>query len=67
MQTDPTSISVYDWVLKHITLAGVILIGSLLAKDHKIWVRMTDQVDSMWKEFCDKHSIQYKSLRNGTK
>lgn len=55
----------YELILKHITLAGVLTILGILLKQHKVWVRLTDQMDSLWKDFCIKHDIQFKSLRNG--
>jgi hypothetical protein len=48
-----------------ITLAGIIGIFCLLLSEHKVWVRMKDRLNQLWKDRCVVHGDDYVPLENG--
>jgi hypothetical protein len=47
------------------SLASSIAVLGLLLNQHKIWIRLKDRVNDMWKDYCDAHDIPYTKIDNG--
>jgi len=45
-----------------LTLGGICAILLLLFNQHKIWVRMKDRVNELWREYCERHETVFISL-----
>jgi hypothetical protein len=54
-----------DVIFESITTGGVLIILGFIFKYHKIWIRLLDRVDYVYKQFCRDHNIPFKGLRNG--
>lgn len=48
-----------------LTLGGIVLILGLLLKQHKVWIRMKDRVNSMWRKHCHDNNEYFEPLENG--
>jgi hypothetical protein len=53
------SLTIYDEIIRHVTVIGVLTTAGLLLREFKIHNRIKDYVNSLWKEYCDKHGIVY--------
>jgi len=48
-----------------LTLAGIVTILGFLLKQHGVFVRAKDRLNSLWREYCDAHGTPYEPLENG--
>lgn len=48
-------------------VAQLLLLGGFLLHQNKIWVRVKDRINMLYKEYCYRHHIPYVSLDNGDK
>ena len=48
-----------------VTAGGILAILAILLKQHKVWVRMKDRMNSMWRAYCKEHDQDYVPLENG--
>lgn len=53
--------------LHGLTLAGIVFIGGMLLKQHKVWIRMKDRVNDLWSDRCHAKGERFVSLENGNK
>jgi uncharacterized membrane protein len=50
-----------------VTMGGVLTLVGFALKQHKVFIRIKDRVNSMWWDHCTKHAIKYEPLENGSK
>ena len=48
-----------------ITLAGIVCIIGILLKQHKVWIRLKDRMNSLWRKHCKEIGEEYVPLENG--
>lgn len=48
------------------TLLSTMAILGLLLNQHKVWIRLKDRVNTMWRHHCAKTGDPYESLDNGS-
>jgi len=51
--------------LHGVTTGGVLLLLGIALKQHKVWVRMKDRMNSLWRSYCKEHDEHYVPLENG--
>lgn len=47
------------------TFAGIATILGLLLREHKVWIRMKDRVNQLWRDRCHAKNDDYVPLENG--
>ena len=52
----------FTLTLHGLTFGCVLTILFLMLNQHKIWVRMKDRINSLWKEYCTAHEIDFTRL-----
>lgn len=50
-----------------VTLGAVLLILGLMFKQHSVWVRMKDRLNTLWRKHCIEKGDEYVPLDNGHK
>jgi hypothetical protein len=58
-------LSLYDEIIRHLDLAGVVTILIIIAKEYKVHIRLRDRMDQLWSDYCIKHNIKYNKITNG--
>jgi hypothetical protein len=48
-----------------LTLSGIVVILGVLLKQHKVWVRLKDRVNSLWRKHCLDSGEYFEPLENG--
>lgn len=48
-----------------VSLAASVAMLGLLLNQHKIWVRMKDRLDELWRRHCKVTGDDFKPLENG--
>jgi len=48
-----------------ITTGGVVLILGIMLKQHKIWTRMKDRLNILWRKHCKDTGDYFEPLENG--
>lgn len=49
-----------------LTFGGTVLILGILLNQHKVWVRMKDRLNTLWKKHCQQTGDDYVPLENGS-
>lgn len=57
--------SIATQVAHWLTTVGVFSILGVVLKQHKIWVRLKDRVNTLWSDRCEKKNELYVPLENG--
>lgn len=52
----------FTLTLHGLTFGFIAAILGLLLQQNKVWTRMKDRVNSLWKEYCDEKDIPFVSL-----
>lgn len=47
------------------TLVGIIGLLGVALKQHTVWVRMKDRINTLWQRHCVKTSQQYEPVEGG--
>lgn len=53
--------------LHGVTLGAVLIMLGMMFKQHRVWTRLKDRVNTMWFHHCVKSGDHYESLDNGNK
>ena len=48
--------------LHGLTFGGIVAILFFILQQNKIWTRMKDRVNSLWREYCHEKKIDFVSL-----
>lgn len=54
-----------DTVLHSLTLTGVFAVLTILLREHKVWVRMKDRINTLWHRHCKETGDAFVPLDNG--
>lgn len=57
--------STFANVTHGLTLVGIFGIGGMLLREHKVFVRMKDRLNTLWYHHCVEKKEPYVSLDNG--
>jgi hypothetical protein len=49
----------------HATFAGMIFVITLLLRQHKVWTRVKDRLNTLWHDRCRAKGDDYVPLENG--
>jgi len=47
------------------SFGGIIFIAGILLREHKVWIRIKDRINQLWKDRCDERGDNYVPLENG--
>ena len=47
------------------TLGGVVTLLGFAMRQHKVWIRMTDYVNTLWSDRCKERGDRFVSVENG--
>lgn len=47
------------------TLVGIFGVLGILLNQHKVWIRMKDRLNTLWKEHCKQTGEDFVRLDNG--
>lgn len=48
--------------LHGVTLAATLAVLGVVLAQHRVWTRMKDRINDMWKEYCDSKKIRFTTL-----
>ncbi len=51
--------------LQGVTLAGVLAVLAVVLRQHKVWIRMKDRVNTLWRRHCQTTGDDFVPLENG--
>jgi hypothetical protein len=60
MSEGPLTLSLHG-----LTLGGIVMILGMLLKQHKVWVRLKDRVNTLWRKHCKETGDDFVPLENG--
>ncbi len=54
-----------DTILHSLTLAGTVAILMLMLREHKIYIRIKDRLNTLWYHHCKEKGDPYTPIDNG--